>query len=160
MQKQDEKEEIMKSKLKNDEELMRLIMSIMIYDYETSTAFAANYVPLKIENYSRGLEISKYKTRKLMKKLEEMGLVKLVNYYQEPRCSYEGEWDFDRIQFYGNGWTQVDDIDEKAKNNPWLKQIIDDARAEANRQINEVFNGHHDEDDYECGFPSIPAILC
>ena len=139
----------MKSKLKNDEELMRLIMSIMIYDYETGTAFVADYHPLKIEAYSKGLKISKYKTRKLMKRLKEMGLIKLVNYYQEPRCSYEGEWDYDCIQFYGNRWTQVSDIDEKAKELPWLKQIIDEARAEANRQIDEVFNGPNDEDDYE-----------
>lgn len=140
----------MNSKKMTDEELMRKIMEIMIYDEETGTAFVPDYLPLKIEDYGEALKISKYKVRKLMKRLKEMGLITLKNYLQQPSCSYEGEWDFDCTQFYGNRWTQVPDIDKKAEEYPWLKKILEDAKAEAKRQIEETIYGHFlDEDDYE-----------
>lgn len=139
----------MNSKKITDEELMRKIMEAMIYDEETGTAFVPNYLPPKIENYSQGLKISQYEVRKLMKRLKEMCLITLVNYLQQPSCSYEGEWDYDCTQFYGKRWTQVSDIDKKAEEYPWLKKIIEEAKAEAKRQIDEVIYGSHDEDDYE-----------
>lgn len=76
-----------------------------VYLYLSSCC--SNDMPPTIPEISRRLHMDEKKTAKELRKLKDLGLVGLQNYFRVPQESMDGEWDFDRTQMYGRRYTTV-----------------------------------------------------